>query len=162
MCSLSKPLPVGSFTSYAILPGEGGPHFCTNTQNRPYCMGLRLVNTTDPDRPPRLSVINFDTPVIKTTIEGYRDYGTARWMAPEVGKSQGSKMKLAPTAAHVGGCSTSSTKGFPARDRTRAIGDSARDCQARTRSEGRRRTIFWTLIVSPNRMAQSGALHRRR
>jgi hypothetical protein len=35
-------------------------------------------------------------PVLVTTTEGYRDCGTERWMAQELGKSDGPKVKLAP------------------------------------------------------------------
>jgi hypothetical protein len=51
-------------------------------------------------------------PVLVTTIEGYRDCGTERWMVQELGRSDGPKLKLAPyvlTAGDLGGFSAASS-----------------------------------------------------
>ena len=51
-------------------------------------------------------------PILVTTTEGYRDCGTECWMAQELGKSDGPKVKLALSAGDLGGgfSAASSTK----------------------------------------------------
>lgn len=70
---------------------------------------LRPKNGLSTPQTQRPSIMISTRPILVTTTESYRDCGTERRMAQELGRLDGPKVKLALSAGDLGGFSAASS-----------------------------------------------------